>query len=45
MVVMVRNARVERDYNVGVLYLLKLSGNQILYKNIIAQIALPATML
>lgn len=28
----------ERDYNVGALYLLKLSGNQIMYKNIIAQI-------
>lgn len=26
----------ERDYTVGVLYLLKLSGNQILYKNIVA---------
>ena len=26
----------ERDYNVGALYLLKLSGNQILYKNIVA---------
>ena len=25
----------ERDYNVGALYLLKLSGNQIMYKNII----------
>ena len=28
----------ERDYSVGALYLLKLSGNQIMYKNIIAQI-------
>ncbi|MCM1295724.1 MAG: hypothetical protein NC311_09300 [Muribaculaceae bacterium] len=28
----------ERDYAVGALYLLKLSGNQILYKNIIANI-------
>lgn len=28
----------ERDYNVGALFLLKLSGNQIMYKNIIAQI-------
>lgn len=28
----------ERDYTVGALYLLKLSGNQIMYKNIIAQI-------
>ena len=28
----------ERDYAVGALYLLKLSGNQIMYKNIIAQI-------
>ena len=28
----------ERDYTVGALYLLKLSGNQIKYKNIIAQI-------
>lgn len=28
----------ERDYNVGALYLLKLSGNQIMYRNIIAQI-------
>lgn len=27
----------ERDYNVGALYLLKLSGNQIMYKNIISQ--------
>ena len=26
----------ERDYAVGALYLLKLSGNQILYKNIVA---------
>ena len=26
----------ERDYSVGALYLLKLSGNQILYKNIVA---------
>ena len=26
----------ERDYTVGALYLLKLSGNQILYKNIVA---------
>ena len=28
----------ERDYTIGALYLLKLSGNQIMYKNIIAQI-------
>ena len=28
----------ERDYTVGALYLLKLSGNHIMYKNIIAQI-------
>ena len=28
----------ERDYTVGALYLLNLSGNQIMYKNIIAQI-------
>ena len=28
----------KRDYTVGALYLLKLSGNQIMYKNIIAQI-------
>ena len=28
----------ERDYTVGALYLLKLSGNQILYKNIVASI-------
>ena len=28
----------ERDYTVGALYLLKLSGNQIMYKNIITQI-------
>ncbi len=28
----------ERDYTVGALYLLKLSGNQILYKNIVATI-------
>ena len=28
----------ERDYSVGALYLLKLSGNQIMYKNIISQI-------
>lgn len=28
----------ERDYNVGALFLLKLSGNQIMYKNIVAQI-------
>lgn len=28
----------ERDYSVGALYLLKLSGNQIMYKNLIAQI-------
>lgn len=26
----------ERDYSVGALYLLKLPGNQILYKNIVA---------
>lgn len=29
----------ERDYFVGALYLLKLSGNQILYKNLIANIS------
>lgn len=28
----------ERDYSVGALYLLKLSGNQILYKNIVANL-------
>lgn len=28
----------ERDYSVGALYLLKLSGNQIMYRNIISQI-------
>lgn len=28
----------ERDYSGGALYLLKLSGNQIMYRNIIAQI-------
>lgn len=28
----------ERDYAVGAIYLLKLSGNQIMYKNIISQI-------
>ena len=28
----------ERDYTVGALYLLKLSGNQIMYKNILSQI-------
>ena len=28
----------ECDYNLGALYLLKLSGNQILYKNIVANI-------
>lgn len=28
----------ERDYNAGALYLLKLSGNQIMYRNIIARI-------
>lgn len=28
----------ERDYNVGALYLLKLSGNRIMYQNIISQI-------
>ncbi|MBD5505632.1 MAG: hypothetical protein HDR09_18300 [Lachnospiraceae bacterium] len=28
----------ERDYIVGALYLLKLSGNQIMYKNIVSQI-------
>ncbi len=28
----------ERDYTVGALYLLKLSGNQIMYRNIISQI-------
>ena len=26
----------ERDYSVGALYLLKLSGNQIMYRNLIA---------
>ena len=30
----------ERDYPVGALYLLKLSGNQIMYRNIISQIDL-----
>lgn len=28
----------ERDYSVGALYLLKLSGNQIMYRNIISQL-------
>ena len=28
----------ERDYGVGALYLLKLSGNQIMYRNIVAQL-------
>ena len=28
----------QRDYSVGALYLLKLSGNQIMYRNIVAQI-------
>lgn len=28
----------ERDYSVGTLYLLKLSGNQIMYRNIVAQL-------
>lgn len=28
----------ERDYNVGALYLLKLSGNKIMYRNVISQI-------
>lgn len=28
----------ERDYSVGALYLLKLSGNQILYKNVVANL-------
>ena len=28
----------ERDYTVGALYVLKLSGNQILYTNLIANI-------
>ena len=28
----------QRDYSIGALYLLKLSGNQIMYKNIISQI-------
>ena len=28
----------ERDYSVGALYLLKLSGNHIMYRNIISQI-------
>jgi len=28
----------ERDYSVGALYLLKLSGNQIMYRNIISHI-------
>ena len=29
---------VQRDYSVGALYLLKLSGNQIMYRNIVAQL-------
>ena len=29
----------QRDYSVGALYLLKLSGNQIMYRNIVAQLA------
>jgi hypothetical protein len=28
----------ERDYSVGALYILKLSGNQIMYRNIVAQL-------
>ena len=28
----------EREYTVGALYLLKLSGNQIMYRNIVAQL-------
>ena len=28
----------QRDYSVGALYLLKLSGNQIMYRNVVAQI-------
>ena len=28
----------ERDYTIGALYLLKLSGNQIMYRNIVAQL-------
>ena len=28
----------QRDYSVGALYLLKLSGNQIMYRNIVAQL-------
>ena len=31
----------ERDYTVGALYLLKLSGNQIMYRNIVAQLENP----
>ena len=30
--------RNQRDYSVGALYLLKLSGNQIMYRNIVAQL-------
>ncbi len=30
--------KAERDYTIGALYLLKLSGNQIMYRNIISQI-------
>lgn len=29
---------IQRDYSVGALYLLKLSGNQIMYRNIVAQL-------
>lgn len=29
---------VQRDYSVGALYLLKLSGNQIMYRNVVAQL-------
>ena len=28
----------QRDYSVGALYLLKLSGNRIMYRNVVAQI-------
>ena len=28
----------QRDYTVGALYLLKLSGNRIMYRNVVAQI-------
>ena len=29
---------IQRDYSVGALYLLKLSGNRIMYRNVVAQI-------